>query len=69
MSSISWGTPPGVDTFDNFLTDMMPTGDWHVSKWKSTDFGTLATISDLQFGVPRLIHVINAFNFSGNATW
>ena len=69
MPSISRGTPPGEDTFDNFLTDMMPADAWHVSQQKSTDFGTLTTISELQFGVPRHIHVINVFNFVGNATW
>jgi len=69
MPSISRGTPPGENAIDNFSTDMTPTDDWHVSKRKSTDFGTLATIADLKFGVPRLIHVINASNFSGNATF
>ena len=69
MPSISRGTRPGEDAFDNFLTDMTPTDAWHVFQRKSMDFGTLSTIADLQFGVPRHIHVINAFNFSGNATW
>jgi len=69
MPSISRGTPPGVDTFENFLTDMMPADAWHVSQWKSTDFGTLTTIPELQFGVTRQLHVLKAFNFVGNATW
>jgi len=62
MPSISRGTRPGEETFDNFLTDMMPADAWHVSQWKSTAFGTLTMILELQFGVPRHIHVINAFN-------
>ena len=69
MTTISQGTPPGEDPVDNILSNMMPTDAWDVPQRKSTDFGTLPTIAEFPFGVPRQIHAINDFTFSGNATW
>ena len=59
MPSISRGTPPGEDTVDNFVTDMMSADVWHVSQLKSTDCETLTTIG------LTLTHLVYSLEFPG----